>query len=114
MAFAALEVAHGPNGVTYLVRAMPKGGLKDTVDAIPSAVGFVSGMPGELGILGLLINKVVYRGRYVVEVRTIANGSRGPLLWTRETRNLREANALADDVVARLNAGSAPDQLPTV
>lgn len=106
MVFAALEVVHAPAGVTYLVRATPKGGMKDVVDSMPSVVGYTTELPAEISLLGFLRNKLIYRGRYLVEVSSIDGGRRGPVLWAREGRNLREANTIAEDAVAQLKNGT--------
>lgn len=111
MAFAALEVVHTPSGLTYLVRSIPKGGMKDLVSSTPSVIGYTSTVPGEIGFLGLLANRLVYRGRYLVEVRAIDQNRRGPILWSREGRNLRDANTIAMRVVADLNSGTAAEAL---
>lgn len=112
MAFAALEVVHAPAGLTYLVRALPKGGMKDLVSSAPAAVGYTSTVPGEIGFLGFIVNKFAYRGRYTVEVRAIDGAHRGPVLWSADGRNLREANSIAGGAVEQLKTGTLAEDLP--
>ena len=106
MAFAARDVVHDPDGRPLLVQALPKGGLKNL--AVPSRgpVPWMTALPGELGLLGLLINKLVYRGRWTVVVcPLVGNGPAAPV-WQQEARNMRTANEVAEGVMQKVRAGS--------
>jgi len=62
MAFAVREIVSDPNGQHFLVQAMPKGGLKDMTPS-SGPVTWLSGVPGEIGLLGLFLNKALARLR---------------------------------------------------
>ena len=106
MAFAARELVTSPTGDHYLVSGSPKGGLKK---ATPTAgvVTWVSALPGLLGILGLLTNKLIFRGRWVVQVEPVAlDGTARRAIWSKTVGSLTEANALVPGLAARLRNGT--------
>lgn len=95
-----------PNEQHFLVQAVPKGGLKDMTPS-SGPVTWLSGLAGERGLLGLILNKVGYRGRWLVLARPIVRGQPVDAAWSTEAKNMAEANRLAEDVIGRIRAGIA-------
>ncbi|HEX4191212.1 MAG TPA: hypothetical protein VHZ06_09480 [Marmoricola sp.] len=104
MAFAARELVTTPSGDHFLVVALPQGGLKEITPTTGPVMWF-SAVPGVLGIIGFLSNKLVFRGRWTVSVRPMPHGEAQPSIWRTRVANLGEANALVPGLVARLRNG---------
>jgi hypothetical protein len=85
VALAAREVVRDPQGQAFLVQAIPQGGLK-TVTPTSGPVTWLSGLPGEMGLLGLLNNKIVHRGRWTVLVRPLAGSRPSAPVWSEEAK----------------------------
>ena len=60
-----------------------------------------------MGLLGLFLNKVVYRGRWLLVARPIVHGEPGTATWSAEAKNMTDANRLAEDTLTRLRDGVA-------
>jgi hypothetical protein len=106
--FAVSEMVSDPRDRHFLVRAVPKGGLKGMTPS-SGPVTWLTGVPGELGLLGLIINKVVYRGRWLVLASPIVRGEPVAATWSIEAKTMAEANRLAEDAIARIRAGTLLD-----
>lgn len=106
MVFAARELVSSPSGEHFLVAGSPKGGLKKHATTAGIAT-WVTPAPGIVGILGLLINKVFFRGRWVVTVEPVGlDGTVQHPSWSRSVPSLEEANALVPGLAARLRNGT--------
>ncbi|HET6151697.1 MAG TPA: hypothetical protein VFE15_02010 [Marmoricola sp.] len=104
MAFAARELVTTPSGDHFLVVALPEGGLKEITPTTGPVMWF-SAMPGVMGVLGFLGNKLIFRGRWIVSVRPMPRGEAQPAVWRTKAATLAEANALVPGLVARLRNG---------
>lgn len=104
MTFAAREVVTTPEGQHFLVRAVPKGGRK-AVTPSDGPVTWLSAVPGGLGLLGLFLNKVVYRGRWLVLICPIVHGQPTTATRSMEAKNMNAANQLAGEAIERLRQG---------
>ena len=105
MAFAVRDVVRDPQGQAFLVQAIPKGGLK-TVTPSPGPGAWLTALPGEMGLLGLLINKLVYRGRWTVLVCPLVGSRPSAPSWSEETKNMRAANAVAQQAMDKIRSGT--------
>jgi hypothetical protein len=102
--FATREVITDSAGRAVLVEAVPKGGLKGQTPT-SGPITWRSTVPGELGILGYLTNKLVHRGRWLVLVRPIVAGHPTRPTWTGGATDMEAANALASETIAMLREG---------
>ena len=106
MTFAAREVVSTPDGQHFLVQAMPRGGLTDVTPTSGPAT-WLTAIPGALGLLGLFLNKVIHRGRWLVVARLIVHGRPTEATWSAEADTIDEANQLAETAMQRLRAGES-------
>jgi hypothetical protein len=105
VAFAVRDVVRDPQGQAFLVQAMPTGGLKTVTPSLgPGA--WLTALPGEMGLLGLLIHKLVYRGRWTVLVRPLVGNRPSTPSWTEEAKNMRAANAVAEQAMEKIRTGT--------
>jgi hypothetical protein len=105
VALAAREVVRDPQGQAFLVQAIPQGGLK-TVTPTSGPVTWLSGLPGEMGLLGLLNNKIVHRGRWTVLVSPLTGSRPSAPVWSEEAKNMRAANELAAEAMQKVRSGT--------
>lgn len=105
MVFAARDVVRDPQGRAFLVQALPKGGLK-TVTPVSGAATWLTGLPGELGLLGLLSNKIVHRGRWMVLVCPLLGSRPIAPVWSEEAPNMRAANDVAKRAMEAVRGGT--------
>lgn len=111
MPVAAREIVSDPRDQHFLVHAVPKGGLKDLAPS-SGPVTWLSGVPGELGLLGFILNKVVFRGRWLVLVHPIVHGQPAAAAWSTEAKDMAEANELAADVIGKIRVGTGLAERP--
>lgn len=104
MPLAAREIVSSPDGTLYYVRALPKGGLKEATPTSGPLTYFTE-IPLEMGLLGLFINKVIYRGRWIVVVSPLERGKPYGKVWSQEARKMAEANDLATRVMDDIRTG---------
>lgn len=106
MAFATRELVTSPAGDHYLVSGTPKGGLK-RITPTAGIVTWTTALPGLLGIIGLLVNKLVFRGRWVLIVEPVGlDGDVRPAIWRQTVASLAEANAQVPVLASRMRNGS--------
>src|SRR3954451_3829415 len=106
MGYALSRPARSSTGVYYEVAASPRGDLLLWYSgAGPASLN--NATPGVLGLLSLLVNRIVFKGRWRVVVRQAAEGRdispTTGILWRKDVRK-REVEPLMQALTARIEA----------
>ncbi|MFN8192680.1 MAG: hypothetical protein U0R80_00175 [Nocardioidaceae bacterium] len=105
MAFAYRDGATSPSGQAFLIEALPVGGLKE-VTPTSGPLTWLSEVPGNLGITGLIVHKLFFRGRWRVLVREIVRGSIGRTHADVRAADMESANEIAASIAEQIRAGT--------
>jgi len=108
MSYAQSQPARAPNGAYYEVCASPRGDLL-LYQSETGPASWLTANIGVLGILGFLVNKIAFGGKWRLVVRQgewrRSGNPKSGILATRDVRK-REVDATVKALVAAIEDGS--------